>query len=78
MAVCWKELSPCAVFILLRLNCRCPYPVSCLRQDVEFDCIGSRPLPFYLLYKLFDRCNFQRCPGALDVLFFVDVFLETP
>ena len=47
-----KELSPwfftCAVFILVRLNCRCPLPVWCLGQDVEFDCICSWSLPFYL------------------------------
>ena len=34
-----KELSTwlftCAVFFLVGLNCRCPFP------DVEFDCIGS-------------------------------------
>ena len=44
-----KELSPllftCAVFISCRLNCRCPFPVWCLGQDVEFDCIGSWSLP---------------------------------
>ena len=32
------------------LNCRCPFPIWCLGQDVEFDCIGSWSLPFYLLY----------------------------
>ena len=40
-----KELSTCffscAVFILGRLNCRCPFPVWYLGQDVEFDCIGT-------------------------------------
>ena len=25
----------------LGFNCRCPFPVWCLGQDVEFDCIGS-------------------------------------
>ena len=48
-----KELSlwlfTCAVFILCHLNCRCPFPVWCLGQDVEFDCICSWSLPFYLL-----------------------------
>ena len=32
-----------------RLDCGCPFPVWCLGQDVEFDCIGSWSLPFYLL-----------------------------
>ena len=40
-----KELSPrlftCAVLFYCRLNCRCPFPVWYLGQDVEFDCIGS-------------------------------------
>ena len=40
-----KELSlwlvTCAVLSWCRLNCRCPFPVWCLGQDVEFDCIGS-------------------------------------
>ena len=31
------------------LDCWCPFPVCCLRQDVEFDWIGSWSLPFYLL-----------------------------
>ena len=48
-----KELSPwlfaCAVFILVRLNGRCPFPVWRLGQDVEFDCIGSWSFSFYLL-----------------------------
>ena len=35
-------LFTCAVFVLVpSLNCRCPFPVWCLGQDVEFDCIGS-------------------------------------
>ena len=28
-------------FILCRLICICSFPVRCLGQDVEFDCIGS-------------------------------------
>ena len=38
-----------AVLFYPRLNCKCPFPVWCLGQDVEFDCIGSGSLPFYLL-----------------------------
>ena len=34
----WPSFA-CAVFN--RLNCRNPFPVWCLGQDVEFDCIGS-------------------------------------
>ena len=33
-----------------RLNCRCPFPVWFLGQDMEFSCIGSRALPFYLSF----------------------------
>ena len=42
-----KELSPwlftCAVFILCRLHCtsNAVFPIWCLGQDVEFDCICS-------------------------------------
>ena len=32
-----------------RFNCRCRIHIWCLGQDVEFDCIGSWSLPFYLL-----------------------------
>ena len=42
-------LSARAVFILYCLNCMCSFPVWCLRQDVEFDCVGSWSLPFHLL-----------------------------
>ena len=45
-----KELSPviftCVVFILVP-----SFPVWCLGQDVEFDCIGSRSLPFIYFYS---------------------------
>ena len=34
-------LSAHAVLVLCRLNCMCPFPIWCLGQDVEFDCIGS-------------------------------------
>ena len=54
VAICWEELSPwlfiCAVFIKSRLNCGCPFPVCCLGQDMELDCIDSWSLPFYLLF----------------------------
>ena len=32
------------------LSCTCRFPVWCLGQGVEFVCIGSWSLPFYLLY----------------------------
>ena len=44
-------LSTLAVYILCRLNCRCPFPIWCLGQDVEFDCIDSWSLPFHLLFN---------------------------
>ena len=49
-----KELLGFSVvlFYLSRLNCRCPFPVWCLGQGVEFDCIGPISLPFYLLFRL--------------------------
>ena len=31
-------------------NCRCLFPVCCLGQDVEFDCIGSWSSPSYQLH----------------------------
>ena len=34
-------LSALAVLISCRLNCMCFFSILCLRQDVEFDCIGS-------------------------------------
>ena len=48
MPIYWERAVPlafftftCAVFILVRLNCKCPFPVWCLGLDVEFDCVGS-------------------------------------
>ena len=42
MAICWERAVllalPC--FTLCRLNCFCSFPVCCLGQDVEFNCIG--------------------------------------
>ena len=35
------------------LNCRCPFPVWCSGQDVEFDCFGSWSLPSYQFYWCF-------------------------
>ena len=32
------------------INCLCSFPVWCLGQDVEFDCICSCQLPFHLLW----------------------------
>ena len=54
MAICWEsavllDFSLCC-FILCRLVCS--FPVWCLGQDVEFDCIGSWTLPFHLLIFL--------------------------
>ena len=57
MAICWERVIPLAS----HLCCFCfgavlvvgvPFPVWCLGQDVEFDCIDSLSLPFYLLAKL--------------------------
>ena len=52
-----KELSlslfTCAFFYFSAvLTVDVPFPVWCLWQDVEFDCIGSWSLPFYLLFTL--------------------------
>ena len=48
-----KELSPWlstrAVVTLRRRDCMCSFPVGCLGQDMEFDCIGSWSLPFHQL-----------------------------
>ena len=38
------------VIPVVALSCTCPFPIWCLGQDVEFDCISSGSLPFYLLY----------------------------
>ena len=45
-------LSALAVLILYRLNCMCSFPIWCLGQDVELNCIGSWALPFHLAYLL--------------------------
>ena len=36
-----KELPPWLFTSAVSFNCRCPFTVLCLGQDVEFDCIGS-------------------------------------
>ena len=36
-----------------RLNCRCCFPVWCLGQNMEFNCICSWSLPFYLFWSLY-------------------------
>ena len=40
MAICWERAIPlsfhlCCFYFSARLNCRCPFPVWCLGQDVE-------------------------------------------
>ena len=52
-------LSTLAVFILCCLNCMCPFPIWCLGQDVEFDCIGSWALPFHLLILRFHSVSLK-------------------
>ena len=50
-------LSALAVLILCRLNCMYSFPILSLRQDVEFDCIGSWPLSFHLLWRINKRVH---------------------
>ena len=55
VAISWERAIPlafhlCWFLFWCYLNCRCPFPVWCLGQDVEFDCVGSWSLPFYLLF----------------------------
>ena len=55
MAICWERAVPlafhlCYFYFWCRLGCRCPFPVWCLGQGVELDCVGSWSLPFYLLF----------------------------
>ena len=45
--------------ILCRLNCVCSFSIWYLRQDVEFDCIGSWSLPFHLLFAFWTHVH--RC-----------------
>ena len=59
---------------LCRLNCRCPFPVWCLGQDVEFDCIGNRPDHCLFIYFACHRfhgnmlstepVNYQTCKSG--------------
>ena len=43
-------ISAVAVLISCSLKGMCSFPIWCLGQDVEFDCIGSWSLPFHLLW----------------------------
>ena len=57
-----KELSPwlftCPVFVFINAIL---IPFWCLGQDVEFDCIDSWPLPFYLLCMyIFSKQSFWK------------------
>ena len=55
MAICWERAVPlashlcCFTFSAVLIVGDLPFPVWCLGQDVEFDCIGSGLLHFYLL-----------------------------
>ena len=57
MAICWERAVPlgfhlCCLYFSVVLVVRVPkVPFWCLGLDVEFDCIGSSSLPFYLLFK---------------------------
>ena len=42
-------------FLVPSDSCTCPFPIWCLGQDVEFDCIGPWPLPFLSILLLFRR-----------------------
>ena len=48
MAVCWERAFRSCGFISCRM---CSFPVMCLEQHVEFDCIGSWSSLFHLLFN---------------------------
>ena len=53
LVICWESAVPsafhlCCVHFSAVLIVGVHFPVWCLGQDVEFDCIGSLSLPFYL------------------------------
>ena len=54
MDFCWERAGllvcrQCSVFFIQ--SCLCSFPLWCLGNYVEFDCIGSWSLPFHLLCK---------------------------
>ena len=57
MAICWVRAALLAFrlcyFTLCRLNRFCSFPIRCLGQEVEFDCISSWSLPFHQLYNMY-------------------------
>ena len=71
-----KELSPCTVLMpsRCRLNCLCSFPVWCLGQDLQFDCIGVLSLPLPLVYIgclcLYFYCFALRVLGSIRIIVF--------
>ena len=57
VAICWERAALLAFrlccFTLCRLNRFCSFPIRCLGQEVGFDCISSRSLPFHQLYNMY-------------------------
>ena len=65
------------------LSCTCPFPIWCLWQSAEFDCIGSWPLPFYLLQNLSEFCSTQCLQNKLMeinqmCIYFDNIFHQIP
>ena len=55
VGICWERSVPfafhlCCFIFSAALVVRVPFPFWCFGQDVEFDCIGSWSLHFYLLF----------------------------
>ena len=64
MVICWEERAVLLAFRLccFRLDVAEVFDVFrsilCFGQDVEFDCIGSRSLPFHLL-RTYQLCTMK-------------------
>ena len=68
-------LSALAIFSLCRVNCMCSFPIWCLAQGVEYDCIGSHLIQVRLSQK-FNPVHQSQNPQKCVVKMFLKILVQ--